>query len=208
MAKLLEEVQADERGRREGAAIVLDLRPVVSLTDEQFYELCRANGELRIERTAEGEIEIVPPTGTKTGNRNAKLTQRLANWTDEDVTGIAFDSSTTFKLPNGAVRSPDASWIRRERYDALTDEEREKFSPVCPDFVIELRSRTDSLEELRAKMEEYMANGAQLGWLIDPTEKRLYVYRPRVQVETLDSPESVAGDPVLEGFVLDLREIW
>jgi Uma2 family endonuclease len=150
----------------------------------------------------------MPPTGTKTGNRNLKLTQRLANWTDEDGTGIAFDSSTAFKLPNGAVRSPDASWIRRERYDALTEEEQEKFSPICPDFVVELRSRTDTLEELQSKMEEYIANGAQLGWLIDPLEKRLHVYRPLAQVETLDNPESAAGDPVLKGFVLDLREIW
>ncbi len=207
MAKLLEEVQSPEREPHESAAIVLDLRPVINLTDDQFYELCRANSELRIERTAEGEIQIMPPTGTRTGNRNSRLTQRLANWTDDDGTGIAFDSSTAFRLPNGAVRSPDASWIRRERYDALTPEEQEKFSPICPDFVVELRSRTDGLAELQAKMEEYITSGAQLGWLIDPQEKLIHVYRPQAQVETLENPDSVAGDPVLMGFVLDLQEI-
>ncbi|MBC7930765.1 MAG: Uma2 family endonuclease [Rubrivivax sp.] len=208
MAKLLDEVQLPEHKPHESAAILLDLRPVINLTDDQFYELCRANGDLRFERTAEGEILIMPPTGTRTGNRNSRLTQRLANWTDGDGTGIAFDSSTAFKLPNGAVRSPDASWIRRERYDALTPEEQEKFSPICPDFVVELRSRTDGLAELQAKMEEYILGGAQLGWLIDPQEKRIYVYRPQAQVETLENPDSVAGDPVLKGFVLDLQEIW
>lgn len=207
MAKLLEEVQSPERKPHESAAIVLDLRPVINLTDDQFYELCRANGDLRFERTAGGEILIMPPTGTKTGNRNSRLTQRLANWTDDDGTGIAFDSSTAFRLPNGAVRSPDASWIRRERYDALTPEEQEKFSPICPDFVVELRSRTDGLAELQAKMEEYITSGAQLGWLIDPQEKLIHVYRPQAQVETLENPDSVAGDPVLMGFVLDLQEI-
>jgi len=207
MAKLLDEVQSPEREPHESAAIVLDLRPVVSLTDEQFYDLCRANSELRIERTAEGEILIMPPTGTRTGNRNSRLTQRLANWTDDDGTGIAFDSSTAFRLPNGAVRSPDASWIRRERYDALTPEEQEKFSPICPDFVVELRSASDDLPELKAKMQEYITSGAQLGWLIDPQEKLIHVYRPQAQVETLENPDSVAGDPVLMGFVLDLQEI-
>lgn len=208
MAKLLDEVQSPERKPHESAAIVLDLRPVINLTDDQFYELCRANGDLRVERTAGGEILIMPPTGTRTGNRNSRLTQRLANWTDADGTGIAFDSSTAFKLPNGAVRSPDASWIRRERYDALTPEEQEKFSPICPDFVVELRSRTDSLVELQTKMGEYITSGAQLGWLIDPQEKHIYVYRPQAQVEILENPNSVAGDPVLTGFVLDLQEIW
>jgi Uma2 family endonuclease len=208
MAKLLDEVQTPEREPHESAAIVLDLRPVVSLTDEQFYDLCRANSELRIERTAGGEILIMPPTGSKTGNRNLKLTQRLANWTDEDGTGIAFDSSTAFKLPSGAVRSPDASWIRRERYDALTPEEQEKFSPICPDFVVELRSRTDGLSELQAKMEEYITNGARLGWLIDPLERRVHIYRAQAQAEALESPESLSGEAVLNGFVLNLQEIW
>jgi Uma2 family endonuclease len=209
MTKLLDEAKTAGPKRREGAAIVLDLRPVVSLTDEQFYELCRVNAALRIERTAEGELEIMPPTGTKTGNRNLKLTQRLANWTDEDGTGIAFDSSTAFKLPNGSVRSPDASWVRRERYDALTSEEQETFSPICPDFVVELRSATDSLSELQSKMLEYVASGARLGWLIDPQGRRVHVYRAGAQeAEMLEDPESLSGEAVLKDFVLCLQEIW
>lgn len=206
MIKLLD-VQAPPPALR-GAAIVLDLSPVVELTDDQFYELCRANHELRFERTATGEILIMPPTGTRRGNRNLRLTQQIANWTDRDGTGIAFDSSTAFKLPNGATRSPDASWIARERYDALTEDEQEKFSPICPDFVAELRSRTDTPAELHEKMEEYAANGARLGWLIDPLERKVYVYRPGAAVEVLDAPEQVAGDPVLPGFTLRLAEIW
>lgn len=130
------------------------------------------------------------------------------NWADEDGSGFGFDSSTAFKLPNGATRSPDVSWITRERYEALTPEEHDKFSPICPDFVVELRSPTDSLEELQAKMEEHIADGARLGWLIDPRERRVHTYRAQAQVEIVDNPDSVSGDPVLQGFVLDLREIW
>ena len=150
----------------------------------------------------------MPPTGSWTGHRNTKLTQRLANWADKDGTGIVFDSSTLFKLPNGAKRSPDASWIRRERYDQLTEEEKEGFSPICPDFVIELRSRTDRLTTLQEKMAEYIENGAQLGWLIDPINKRVFIYRPEQPIECLDQPESLSGESVLIGFTLNLREIW
>lgn len=206
MSKLLDQPAAPERVK--SAAILLDLRPVVDLTDAQFYALCRANAELRFERTAEGDILIMAPTGTKTGNRNFKLNTLFGIWVMQDGTGVGFDSSTAFKLPNGATRSPDASWIRRERYDALTDEQQEKFSPICPDFVAELRSRTDSLEELQDKMAEYVANGAQLGWLLDPQERCVYVYRPDAEVERLDDPETLAGDPVLPGFVLRPRELW
>lgn len=206
MSKLMDEPAAPARVK--SAAILLDLRPVVDLTDDQFYDLCRANAELRFERTAEGDILIMPPTGTKTGKRNFTLNTLFGIRVMQDGTGVGFDSSTAFKLPNGATRSPDASWIRRERYDALTDEQQEKFSPICPDFVAELRSRTDSLEELQDKMAEYIANGAQLGWLLDPQERRVYVYRPGAEAERLDDPETVAGDPVLPGFVLRPREIW
>lgn len=206
MSKLLDMPAAPARVK--GAGFLLDLRPVVDLTDDQFYALCRANAELRFERTAEGDILIMAPTGTKTGNRNFKLNTLFGIWVMQDGTGVGFDSSTAFKLPNGATRSPDASWIRRERYDALTDEQQEKFSPICPDFVAELRSRTDSLEELQDKMAEYVANGAQLGWLLDPQERCVYVYRPDAEVERLDDPETVAGDPVLPGFVLHPRELW
>lgn len=206
VTKLLDEHAT--RPALKGAAIVLDLSPVVDLTDDQFYALCRANHELRFERTAEGEILIMPPTGTETGRRNFKLNTLFGIWVMQDGTGFGFDSSTAFKLPNGATRSPDASWIARERYDALTEDEKKKFSPICPDFVAELRSRTDALAELREKMEEYVANGARLGWLIDPLERRVYVYRPGAEAEVLDAPEQVAGDPVLPGFTLRLAEIW
>jgi Uma2 family endonuclease len=208
VAKLLDESQAAERKPREGAAIVLDLRPVVSLTDEQFYELCRANGELRIERTAEGEMSIMSPTGGETSRRNAQLIAQLVAWANQDRTGVSFDSSGGFLLPNGAIRSPDAAWVRLVAWLKLTEQQKEKFIPLCPDFVVELRSATDSLQELQAKMEEYVANGARLGWLIDPQERRLYVYRPQAQVEVSDNPETVSGDPALKGFVLNLQGIW
>jgi Uma2 family endonuclease len=123
-------------------------------------------------------------------------------------TGIGFDSSTGFTLPNGAKRSPDVAWVRRERWEALSEEERDRFPPLCPDFVIELRSRSDPLTPLQEKMAEYIANGAQLGWLIDPGERRLYIYRPEVTPECLEQPEQVSGEPLLPGFELDLREIW
>jgi Uma2 family endonuclease len=208
MARLLDEAQTSEREPREGAAIVLDLRPVVSLTDEQFYKLCRANKELRIERTAEGEMSIMAPTGGETSRRNAQLIAQLVVWANQDRTGISFDSSGGFLLPNGAVRSPDAAWVRLEQWEKLSEQQKEKFISLCPDFVVELRSATDSLRELQSKMEEYVANGAQVGWLIDPQERRVHVYRAQAQAEVLDNPESVKGEPVLEGFVLQLREIW
>ncbi|PYS93107.1 MAG: hypothetical protein DMF64_06145 [Acidobacteria bacterium] len=194
--------------RTESAAWRVNLRPVIALDDKQFEELCRRNRDLRIEMTAEGDLIIMPPTFGRTGNRNAKLTQRFGNWTDADGTGVAFDSSTLFALPNGAKRSPDVSWVSRARLAQLTDEQKEKFLPLCPDFVIELRSSSDSLAELQAKMREYMENGAQLGWLLDPQEKRVYVYKADSTVEQLDAAETIAGDPLLPGFVLNLQQIW
>lgn len=208
MTKLLDEPKPAERMAQTGAAVVLDLRPIIDLTDEQFYELCRANSELRFERTHGGEILIMPPTGSKTGQRNARITQRLTNWADQDATGIIFDSSTAFKFPNGATRSPDASWIKRERWEALTPQEQEKFSPISPDFVIELRSSTDTLTELQAKMAEYIANGVRLGWLLDPQQQTAYVYRPGAEVETFEQARETSGEPELPGFTLNLQEIW
>jgi len=208
MAKLLDEVQATGREPRGSAAIVLDLRPVINLTDEQLYELCRVNSELRIERTPGGELSIMAPTGGETSRRNAQLIAQLVVWANRDRTGISFDSSGGFRLPNGAVRSPDAAWVRLLAWLKLTEQQKEKFISLCPDFVVELRSATDNLQELQAKMEEYIDNGAQLGWLIDPQEKRIHVYRRQAQVEILESPENVAGDPVLKGFILELKEIW
>ncbi|MBI4640390.1 MAG: Uma2 family endonuclease [Candidatus Tectomicrobia bacterium] len=180
----------------------------LGLTDEQFSRLCRDNPDLRFELTAHRELVIMAPTGSKTGWRNSKLTQRLANWAEADGTGLPFDSSTGFTLSNGAKRSPDAAWVTRERWEALTEEQQEGFAPLCPDFAAELRSPTDSLSTLQAKMVEYLENGSQLGWLIDPIEKHVYIYRPGQPVERLEDPAMINGDPVLPGFMFDLREIW
>ena len=178
------------------------------LTEEQFTLLCQENPELRIELTAQQELVIMPPTGSETGRRNSTLTQRLANWAETDGTGVVFDSSTLFTLPSGAKRTPDASWVRKERGDVLTREQREGFAPLCPDFVVELGSRTDRLLDLQDKMQEYINNGARLGWLIDPLDKRVYVYRPGQPLETVDDPVTLNGDPILPGFVLHVHELW
>jgi Uma2 family endonuclease len=178
------------------------------LTDHEFYEFCQLNRDLRIERTSDGDLVVMPPTGGNTGRINSALTGLLWPWVEADGTGVGFDSSTGFTLPNGAERSPDAAWVKRSRWEALTQEEREEFPPLCPDFVVELRSRTDSLRTLQAKMQEYVANGALLGWLIDPLQKKVYVYRPASEVVCLDDPKTISGDPVLPGFVLDLQRLW
>jgi len=178
------------------------------MTNHEFYELCRANPDWQFERTAEGEVIGMPPTGGETGRKNFQLTLVLGTWVERDGTGIGFDSSTAFRLPNGATRSPDAAWILRSRWEALSAEEREEFAPVCPDFVVELRSRRDRLTSLQDKMEEYVQCGARLGWLIDPLERRVYVYRPGEPVEVLENPATVEGDPVLPGFVLATHQIW
>jgi Uma2 family endonuclease len=186
--------------------LIFDLRPTIELTDEQFFQICQNNRDLRIERTAEGELIIMPPTGWESGNRNSRLTQRLGNWADADGKGLTFDSSTGFKLPNGANRSPDASWVSRERLIALNPDPA-KFLPMAPDFVAELRSASDSLETLRRKMQEYINNGVRLGWLIDPQNQQVEIYRPGKEVEVLLSPTSLSGEDVLPGFVLDLAQI-
>ena len=194
--------------RIERASVLVHLRPVFEMDDDKFAEFCRINRDLRIEMTAEGDLIIMPPTYGRTGNRNFKLTGQVHAWVERDGTGVGFDSSTGFILPNGAKRSPDVAWVRKSRLAALTEEQKDKLLPLCPDFVIELRSASDSLEELRAKMREYMENGAQLGWLLDPSSRRVDVYRADGTVEQLEKVESMAGDPVLPGFVLNLRQIW
>jgi Uma2 family endonuclease len=180
----------------------------VHLSDEQFYRLCHDNPDLRIELSADRELVIMSPTGSKTGNRNSKINQRLANWAEDDDTGICFDSSAGFTLPNGAKRSPDAAWVRRDVWNALTEEEQEKFAPICPDFVVELRCPDDSLGALQEKMEEYIENGTRLGWLFNPPTKRIYIYRPNQPMECLESSSTISGEPVLHGFVFDPSEIW
>lgn len=189
---------------------VIKFRPLTDMTDEQFADFCALNDVLRIERSAEGEIILMPPAHSNTGTRNADLNADLTIWARTDGTGRYFDSSAGFKLPNGALRSPDASWILNSRLDALTSDERSGFFSICPDFVIELRSTSDSLTDLRTKMEEYMDNGARLGWLIDPlsSPKQVYIYRPQTDAEILDDPETVSAEPELRGFTLNLNRIW
>jgi Uma2 family endonuclease len=188
-------------------AITLNLKPAIHLTDEQFYQLCQANRDVRFERTAEGELIVMPPTGGETGDRNSEMNFQLRGWNRQTRLGKTFDSSTGFKLPNGADRSPDAAWVRLERWEALTPEQRQKFPPLAPDFVIELRSATDDLKPLRAKMQEYRDNGVRLGWLIDPQRRIVEIYRLGTDVEVLQSPTTLSGEDVLPGFVMDLSEI-
>jgi Uma2 family endonuclease len=182
---------------------------LLHVTPEQFEALAAANPDLRLERTVRGELIVNPPTGGESSQRNSSLTGKLDFWGEENENlGVTFDSSGGFILPNGATRSPDASWVRRERWEALTPEQRQGFVPLCPDFVVELRSASDSLSKLQEKMQEYMANGARLGWLIDPQNQRVEIYRPGREVEVLEQPMELSGEEVLPGFVLNLRRIW
>jgi len=195
--------------RPETLSLELPNSITLKVTQEQFEALAVANRDLRLERTAEGELIVNPPTGGESGKRNLSITTQLGVWfeTHENL-GEAFDSSTGFRLPNGAERSPDASWVKRERWDALTPQQREGFVPLCPDFVIELRSKTDSLAKLQAKMREYRDNGAKLGWLIDPSTRQAEIYRLGKDVEVLANPIELLGEDVLPGFVLKLSRVW
>jgi len=188
-------------------ALTLNLDAIVQLTDDAFYALCRANPDIQFERTAKGELIVMPPTGGETGNRSIELAFQLQAWSRQNQLGIAFDSSTGFKLPNGADRSPDAAWMLLVRWEALTAEQRRRFPPIAPDFVVELRSDTDSLLVTQAKMQEYVDNGVRLGWLLDPKTKQVEIYRQGQDKEMLSSPTSLSGGEVLPGFVLDLRGI-
>ncbi len=185
----------------------LNVNDVFSLSDEQFYKLSAQNRDLRFERTARGELVIMSPVGSGGSKRNAELSGQLWLWNRETGLGHVFDSSGGFVLPNGAIRSPDASWLTRLRWDALTGEQKEKFLPLCPDFVVELRSATDELKPLQQKMQEYLDNGLRLGWLINPQEQRVEIYRPGRAFEVFQSPGSMSGEEVLPGFVLDLQGI-
>ena len=189
-------------------ALVLNFRPAIEMTDAQFAAFCALNRDVRIEQAATGEVIIMSPTGGETGSSNARLNARLTWWAEADGTGETFDSSTGFVLPNGAKRSPDAAWVRKSRYDALTPEEKRRFPPLCPDFVVELRSASDDLGPIQDKLAEYIANGAQLGWLIDPIEHRVHLYRPNAEPEILDAPDRISGDPILPGFTLDRARLW
>ncbi|MCU0551308.1 MAG: Uma2 family endonuclease [Leptolyngbya sp. Prado105] len=181
----------------------------LAMTDEQFFEFCQENRDLRIERNQFGEISIMPPAGSGTGHREINIGGQLWVWAEKDGTGIAFSSSAGFKLSAGAERSPDASWIRLDRWNTLTSEQQEKFAPICPDFVVELRSPSDNLRPLQAKMEEYQVEpGFQLGFLLDRKHRRVHIYRPNQSPEILENLDSVSADPILPGFVLNLSKVW
>ena len=190
------------------ALILRPAPPRERFSDEEFAEYCAEYPDLRIEMNREGEMIIMPPVVSEGGKRNFLLSGRFAAWVEADGTGVGFDSSTGFTLPNGAKRSPDVSWIRRDRWEALTAAERNEFAPICPDFVVELRSKSDRLSTLREKMTEYLANGAQLGWLLDPLEQKVHIYRPHSPVEVLDHPAEISREPLLSGFRLALGGIF
>jgi Uma2 family endonuclease len=188
-------------------AVILNLDAITTLSHEQFWELSLTNRDVRLELTAEGKLIVMPPTGWESGKRNMKLGSRLNVWSELDGTGVAFDSSTGFRLPNGAIRSPDAAWVRQDRLDALNPDP-EKFLPLAPDFIIELRSASDSAKDLRDKMKEYIENGVRLGWFLNAKDKGVEIYRQGQDVEMLRSPTSLSGEDVLPGFVLELKEIF
>jgi Uma2 family endonuclease len=189
------------------ALIISPAPPRDRFSDQEFAEYCAEHPDLRIEMNSQGEMIIMPPVVSEGGRRNFVLAGRFAAWVEADGTGVGFDSSTGFTLPNGAKRSPDVSWIRRDRWEALSEGERNEFAPICPDFVVEIRSKSDRLSTLREKMTEYIDNGAQLGWLLDPIEQTVHIYRPSAAVETLHKPSEISGEPMLPGFVLKLQNI-
>ena len=202
MARNLTQIQDD-------AYIGPDLINITQpVTHEQFEQLCRKYRKLRLELTSTGELIVMPPTGVETARLNADLIYQLQAWSRQNGTGICFSEAAGFILPNGAIRAPDAAWVKREKWNMLTDQQKKRFAPWCPDFVMELRSPTNSLSELHNKMLEYMETGTYLGWLIDPFKRQVYVYRPNEEVVVLDNPETVSADPLLPGFTLNLTELW
>jgi Uma2 family endonuclease len=176
----------------------------VHLTDEQFYRLCQNNREFNFERTPKGDLIIMAPVGGESGNREADFIADLVIWNRQTGLGYTFSSSTVFRLPNGADRSPDAAWIQRENWEALIPEQRRRFPPIAPDFVIELRSATDNLEPLQQKMQEYLEAGVKLGWLINPQQQQVEIYRQEREVEVQNLPAQLSGEAVLPGFILSL----
>lgn len=190
------------------AAIILDLTPFIEFNDDQFYQLCQNHRDLKFERTAQGELVIVPPVGGEGGSREADLIGDLVYWNRQSKLGKVFSSSTCFKLPNGADRSPDAAWVSLERWNHLTPEQKKKFPPLCPDFVIELRSESDALEPLQQKMQEYLNQGMRLGWLINPQNRQVEIYRTDQVKQVLENPAQLSGESVLPGFQFNLSFFW
>ena len=189
-------------------SVAVKVPPKLKVTDEQFMQLVQANPDLRMERTAQGELIVMAPTGSESGHYNAELTTDFTLWNRQTRLGKVFDSSTGFKLPNGATRAPDTAWVKQERWDALTPEQRKGFAPLCPDFVLELASETDDLDILKAKMQEYIENGCQLAWLIIPKTRQVEIYRLNHPVEVLQAPATLSGEAVLPGLILDLQAIF
>lgn len=186
----------------------INIPATFKITEEQFQILAIANRDLHLELTANGELIIMPPTGGNTGKRNAQLSAQFVIWNNQTKLGEVFDSSTAFRLPNGADRSPDVSWVKIERWNELTSEQQETFPPLCPDFVLELKSNSDTMESLRRKMQEYLDNGIRLGWLIDPKNKIVEIYKPQEDIKVLNAPVNLSGEDVLFGFSLNLENIW
>ncbi len=178
------------------------------MNDKEFLRFCRNNDDVLIEMNAEGDLEIVPGTGGLTGKKNSYLNRKLGNWAEETNNGEVFDAQTFFRLDNSAKRMPDVAWLKTKRWNSLTREEQEGVIPFAPDFVIELRSKSDVLKDLKEKMQEYIENGVSLGWLISPQTKQVFVYRPNKEVEILENPKEISGELFLDGFRLDLKEIW
>ncbi|HEY9626533.1 MAG TPA: Uma2 family endonuclease [Coleofasciculaceae cyanobacterium] len=186
----------------------VDLRRVIDMQDDQFYELCRTNPDIKFERNSRGDLVIMSPTGGETGNRNIEVSVDFGNWNRQAKLGKLFDSSTGFKLPGGGTRSPDIAWVRQDRWDALTAEQKEKFPPIAPDFILELMSPSDSLSDLQAKMREYLDSGVRLGWLIDRLSRQVEIYRQGEAVETVENPVTLSGEAVLPGFELEMAIVW
>jgi Uma2 family endonuclease len=189
-------------------AYTIKLQPALTMSDAQFYQLCITNPDLKFERNAQGDLLIMSPTGGETGQRNVELATEFVLWNRRHRRGVVFDSSTGFKLPGGGERSPDVAWVEQSRWDALTPEQRQAFPPIAPDFVLELLSPSDRLATVQAKMQEYMASGVRLGWLIDPGSQQVEVYRQGQASELLVRPASLSGETVLSGFVLNMGLVW
>jgi len=189
-------------------AFTITLEPVIHVTDEQFYQLCQVNPDMKFERNATGDLLIMAPTGGETGSYNAEIVADFVIWNRQTRLGKVFDSSTCFKLPKGGDRSPDVAWVAMERWSELSQEQQRKFPPIAPDFVLELLSPTDSLEKTQAKMQEYITNGVRLGWLIDRDNRYVEIYRSNQPVEKLTSPEQLLGEAVLPGFCLNMSIVW
>lgn len=188
-------------------SLTLNLRPTIKVTDDELEQISRANPNLKLERSPQGELIIMALTGGATGERNSNLSGQIWLWNYQNRFGHTFDSSTGFRLPNGAIRSPDAAWIRSDRWQVLTANQKQKYVPLCPDFLVELRSASDDLDELKLKMQEYLDNGLRLGWLLDPESQTVEIYRINSAVEILQNPEYLSGEDVLVGFTLNLKGI-